>query len=64
MLQELRPVLAPLDADPEFADGGLEPGKHGMTAAPATSDTTTSPGSSAQSMRFFIFARHAEVEGR
>jgi broad specificity phosphatase PhoE len=31
-----------------------------MTAAPATSDTTTSPGSSAQSMRFFIFARHAE----
>jgi broad specificity phosphatase PhoE len=29
-----------------------------MTAAP--SDATTSPGSSAQSMRLFIFARHAE----
>jgi broad specificity phosphatase PhoE len=31
-----------------------------MTAAPAPSDPTTSPGSSAQSMRLFIFARHAE----
>src|SRR4029077_1919537 len=33
-------------------------GEHGMTAAP--SDATTSPGSTVQSMRLFIFARHAE----